>query len=143
MSAAAKTALATHFTSLASYAETIVGRLAAYYNLSPDTLVITSAAPAPVSTLTSTTKSVARGTNITFHYSTPPGTVSAKNWIGLYPVDKKPSEVEALAWKYAPDAQGAIAIPTTALPGPGTYAAWYLHNDGYTALTGVLMFTVT
>ncbi|MER5319515.1 LamG-like jellyroll fold domain-containing protein [Streptosporangium roseum] len=143
LSRAAKTALATHFASLVPYAETIVGRLAAYYNLPSDAPALTPAAPAPVSTLTSTTKSVAKGTNLTVHYSTPAGTVSAKNWIGLYPVDKKPSEVEALAWGYAPGADGTLAIPTTALPGPGTYAAWYLHNDGYTALTGVLMFTVT
>lgn len=143
LSRAAKTALATHFASLVPYAETIVGRLAAYYNLPSDAPALTPAAPAPVSTLTSTTKSVAKGTNFTVHYSTPAGTVSAKNWVGLYPVDKKPSEVEALAWGYAPGADGTLAIPTTALPGPGTYAAWYLHNDGYTALTGVLMFTVT
>ncbi|MFF5249145.1 LamG-like jellyroll fold domain-containing protein [Streptosporangium sp. NPDC000095] len=143
LSAAAKTALATHFARLAPYAETIVGRLAAYYNLPPDTLIITPTAPKPQSTLTTTTKSITKGTNLTVHYSTPTGTVSAKNWIGLYPVDKKPSEIEALEWAYAPNAEGTVAIPTTKLPGLGTYAAWYLHDNGYTALTGVLMFTVT
>jgi len=143
LSGAAKTALATHFARLVPYAETIVGRLAAYYNLPPDTLAIAPAAPKPQSTLTATTKSIAKGTDLTVQYSTPADTVSAKNWIGLYPVDRKPGNGESLAYKYAPNAEGTVAIPTTALPGPGTYAAWYLHNDGYTALTGVLMFTVT
>ncbi|HUR02348.1 MAG TPA: LamG domain-containing protein [Nonomuraea sp.] len=143
LSAAAKTALATHLARLAPHADTIVSRLAAYYNLIPEAPAIAPAAPAPASTLTSATQSVPKGTNITLQYSTPPATVNTRNWIGLYPAGRTPGNGESLVFDYAPAASGIVTLATTALPGPGTYAAWYLHNNGYTALTGAFMFTVT
>ncbi|MFB4274221.1 MULTISPECIES: RICIN domain-containing protein [unclassified Nonomuraea] len=96
----------------------------------------------PTNALTSSTSALARGTDFTLQYSTVPETVSAKNWIGLYPASKKPGDGEAIVWKYAPDASGLITLATTAVPGPGTYAAWYCHNDGYTVLEGPLTVTV-
>lgn len=69
-------------------------------------------------------------------YSTAPTSVSAKNWIGLYPAGKKAGDQPAIDWKYAPEAAGSVTLATTAVPGPGTY-------DGYTALAGPLTFTIT
>ncbi|MEU8325568.1 LamG domain-containing protein [Nonomuraea sp. NPDC048881] len=151
LSTAVRTALATHFTRLVPYTDTVVDRLATYYELVPEAPAVTPA-PAPATTpepepeqtntLTTTAASVAKGTNFTLKYSTAPATVSDKNWIGLYRVGDKPGVKESLTYKYAPGASGSITLPTSSLSA-GTYAAWYLHNNGYTTLAGALTLTVT
>lgn len=144
---AARAALAGNFARLAPYADTIVGRLAAYYNLQPDDAPLTPALPAaaaaPDAKLTLGATSVPRGTSLTFAYSTLPATVSAKNWIGLYPVTQAPKDGPSIDWRYTPGADGTLVMPTDRLPGAGAYAAYYLHNDGYTVLAGPIRFTVT
>ncbi|WP_326822775.1 RICIN domain-containing protein [Streptosporangium sp. NBC_01756] len=96
----------------------------------------------PTNSLTSSTSTLAKGTDFTLEYSTPPDTVSAKNWIGLYPAGAKPGDQDAIVWKYASGASGLITLSTGAVPGPGTYTAWYCHNDGYTVLQGPVTVTV-
>ncbi|CAM1505970.1 Fc.00g116070.m01.CDS01 [Cosmosporella sp. VM-42] len=73
----------------------------------------------------------------TFEYSTT--APASTNWVGLYlssgggPVDEKYVSA-ALVWKYAPDAQGTVYLPTANLE-PGDYTAFFLARDGYKWLT--------
>ncbi len=108
-----------------------------------DAFVPGSTPPAPTNTLTTGTPSVANGANVTFQYTTPADTVSSTNWIGIYPVGVTPGQSSSLTWQYAPNASGSLTFSTSKLSGPGTYAVWYLYNDGYTALAGPLTLTVS
>jgi hypothetical protein len=95
------------------------------------------------STLTTGTPNVPTGSAITFQYTTPAGTASSTNWIGIYPTGVVPGQQASLTWQYAPGTGGSACFSTGSLPGAGAYAAWYCYNDGYTALMGPVDFTVT
>jgi hypothetical protein len=75
----------------------------------------------------------------TFQYSTPAATVSAKNWIGIYPVGVQPGQQPSTTWQYAPGGNGSVTFSLAA----GTYAAWYCYDDGYTVLAGPTDFTIS
>ncbi|MDH6135014.1 hypothetical protein P3T37_004424 [Kitasatospora sp. MAA4] len=104
---------------------------------------VPASAPAPTNTLTTGTPTVANGANVTFQYSTPAATVSSTNWIGIYPVGVTPGQQSATTWQYAPGGTGSLTFSTSKLSGAGSYAVWYLYNDGYTALAGPLTLTVS
>jgi hypothetical protein len=104
---------------------------------------VPTGAPAPTSTLTTTTPSVGNGSSVTFQYSTPAGTTSSTNWIGIYPVGVTPGSQGSTTWQYATGGSGSLTFSTSKLKGAGSYAVWYLYNDGYTALAGPLTLTVT
>lgn len=104
---------------------------------------VPGSAPAPTSTLSTTTPSVANGSSVTFQYATPSGTTSSTNWIGIYPVGVTPGQKSSLTWQYAPNSSGSLTFATSSLSGPGSYAVWYLYNNGYTALAGPVTLTVT
>ncbi|WP_035798297.1 alkaline phosphatase family protein [Kitasatospora mediocidica] len=99
-------------------------------------------APVPTNTLTTGTPSVANGANVTFQYTTPAATAGSTNWIGIYPVGVTPGKQSSLTWQYAPGTSGSLTFSTSKLSGAGSYAVWYLYNDGYTALAGPLTLTV-
>ncbi|MEZ0089110.1 alkaline phosphatase family protein [Streptacidiphilus sp. EB129] len=99
-------------------------------------------APAPTSTLTTATPSVSNGSSVTFQYSTPAGTTSSTNWIGIYPKGVTPGQQSSLTWQYAPSGSGSLTFSTSSLSGLGSYDVWYLYNDGYTALAGPVPLTV-
>jgi hypothetical protein len=101
-----------------------------------------SSTPAPSSTLTTGTPTVSNGSSVTFQYATPTATASSTNWIGIYPQGVTPGQQSSLTWQYAPNSSGSLTFSTSSLPGTGTYAVWYLANNGYTALAGPLSLTV-
>ena len=103
---------------------------------------VPGSAPAPTSTLTTTTPSVTNGSSVAFQYSTPAASSGSKNWIGIYPVGVTPGSQSSLSWQYAPGTSGSLTFNTSSLKGVGSYAVWYLFNDGYTALAGPLGLTV-
>ncbi|WP_194914826.1 alkaline phosphatase family protein [Catenulispora rubra] len=92
-------------------------------------------------TLTTTTPSVANGSSVTFSYSTPPATNSAKNWIGIYKPGNTPGSQASTAWQYTPGTSGSATF--TANYGPGTYNVYYFNNDGYSILAGPLTLTLS
>ncbi len=141
LATATKDTIAARFPTLVPYTDAITARVTAYYNPGAPAL---PAAPAPATTpvLMAANPTVARGGEITFAYSTPSATVAPKNWVGLYRAGTSPGNGEALVWRYAPAATGTVALPTTGCA-PGTYTAWYLHNDGYTPLGGPTTVTIT
>ncbi len=73
-----------------------------------------------------------------FRYSTPAATVSAKNWVGIYPVGVVPGQQASLSWQYTPNASGSVTFTMA----KGSYAAWYCYDDDYTALAGPVPFTI-
>jgi hypothetical protein len=89
-------------------------------------------------TATTASSTLTAGAPGTFQYSTPAATVSDKNWIGIYPVGVQPGSQASTTWQYAPGGSGSLTFSLS----PGTYAAWYLYNDGYTVLAGPTNFTV-
>jgi hypothetical protein len=104
---------------------------------------VPSSAPAPTSTLTTSTPTVANGATVTFQYSTPASTTSSDNWIGIYPVGVTPGSKSALTWQWAENSSGSLNFSTSSLSGPGTYDVWYLYDNGYTALAGPVTLTVS
>jgi hypothetical protein len=129
------------------YTDTITARVSAYYNLDAGPAALPAPAPVPAPpaapTLTAATAAVTSGSDITLTYSTPAATLSAKNWVGLYRPGTSPGNGDAVVWKYAPDAGGTVTFPATAPLTAGSYAAWYLQNDGYTALAGPVTITIS
>ncbi|MFF5112065.1 hypothetical protein [Streptosporangium sp. NPDC000509] len=105
----------------------------------------TSTRPRATSSKGTDTPTVVRGAPLTVHYSTAPGTVSSTNWVGVYLDDDGATigKQGAIVWTYAPGTGGSVTLDTGGVPGPGRYAAWYLYNDGYTALADPLIFTLT
>ncbi|MEV6524595.1 hypothetical protein AB0M43_21790 [Longispora sp. NPDC051575] len=96
-------------------------------------------------TLTLSAATVAQGSPVTFGYST--DRPAAKNWVGLYaqpgngPVNQK-YVGSSTAYLYVPAASGTGGFDTAAL-GAGTYALYYLADDGYAWLAPPVTFTVT
>jgi hypothetical protein len=93
------------------------------------------------SSLTTSTPTVANGSSITFAYSTPAATNSAKNWVGFYKQGDTPGVQYSTAWQYTPGTSGNVTF--TANYGPGTYNVYYFSNDGYTVLAGPVTVTLT
>ncbi|MEC3979950.1 NHL repeat-containing protein [Amycolatopsis sp. H20-H5] len=97
-------------------------------------------------TLIGSASSVEQGEPIAFTYSTPPASVTPKNWVGLYadpgngPVDQRYVGASTL-WEYVPQASGAVSFGSGAL-GAGDYIAFYLSNDGYSWLADPVKFSV-
>ncbi|KAH8177746.1 endonuclease/Exonuclease/phosphatase family protein [Sarocladium implicatum] len=75
--------------------------------------------------------------SFTFQYAT--SQQDSTNWIGIYratgggPIDEKQDQ-PALAWEYAPEADGTVFISAASLQ-PGSYKAFFLASDGYQWLT--------
>ncbi|MGV9601877.1 YncE family protein [Streptosporangium sandarakinum] len=96
--------------------------------------------------LSTTTPTLVKGAPLKVRYSTVPGNVTSKNWVGIYPDDGGATvgKKNSFTWAYAPNAAGTVTLDTGSVPGPGRYAAWYLYNDGYTPMAASpLTFTVT
>ncbi len=93
-------------------------------------------------TLSASAGSVPRGTPIGFTYAVPAPQVNSKNWIGIYRSGSTPGATASVAWQYAASASGSASFATTGMAA-GSYAAWLLYNDGYTALAGPVTFAVT
>ncbi len=84
---------------------------------------------------------------MTFTYATTADRVTSTNWVGIYsdpgngPVDGSyvgPSTT----WQYVTQQAGSVDFGSGSLT-PGKYLAFYLYNDGYTALADPVRFTVT
>jgi phospholipase C len=86
--------------------------------------------------------SVARGTPFNVSYSVPSPQVNSKNWIGIYRSGSTPGATSAVQWVYAAAANGTVTFATSGMTA-GSYAAWLLFNDGYSALAGPVTFSVT
>lgn len=95
----------------------------------------------PSPTLSTSTSSVVKGSSIVFNYATSDTKQSSKNWIGIYSQGQTPGAVGSISWQYAAVPAGTASFSTSNL-NPGNYAAWFLYNDGYTALTTPVNFTV-
>lgn len=93
------------------------------------TLTLTSAGP------------VYQGQEVAFGYSVPAADLSAKNWVGVYPVGVKPGTKGSTSWQYTPNATGTASFDTYTLS-PGAYDVYLLHNDGYAVLAGPVTLTV-
>jgi sugar lactone lactonase YvrE len=101
----------------------------------PVTFTVTASGTISVSGNTS----VVQGLPISFAYTATPA--NAENWIGLYH-EGDSTLTDYLTYTYTPDASGTASIGTADLP-PGTYQAYLLYDNGYTALAGPVSFTVT
>lgn len=88
------------------------------------------------SSITPSSGTVAAGQPLTVTYQTTTSNVSSTNWIGLYPVGVTPGSQASIIWKYAAGSSGSVSFAASSLPAAGTYALWYLYNDGYSALAG-------
>jgi hypothetical protein len=104
--------------------------------------VLAGAAAAAGSTLTASVTSVPNGSTITFSYSTPDATNSAKNWVGLYQPGQNPGDVGSITWQYTTGTSGTVTFSSSSLSGVGDYVAYYLYNDGYQVLAGPVGFSV-
>jgi hypothetical protein len=102
-----------------------------------------TASPPPASaTLQTSTTTVKSGSPVVFTYSTPSGTLSAKNWIGLYPLGSAPGAQASASWQYTPNLSGTASFATSGLAS-GNYTAWYCYDDGYRVLAGPVNFSIT
>lgn len=96
----------------------------------------------PVPTISTTTPSVTKGTNISFNYLVPYNNFSAKNWIGIYSAGTTPSSsTSSKTWQYTTNATGNLSFSTSGLSA-GNYVAYYLFNDGYQQIAQPVPFTV-
>jgi len=100
-----------------------------------------NSAPAPSSAVPNTT-TVAAGQPLTVAYQTAASTANSENWIGLYPVGVVPGSQSSSAWEWAAGTSGTATFPAGSLPAAGTYALWYLYDNGYTALAGPTDITI-
>lgn len=124
-----------------TYLRRMAGRLETGLASRTDPVLSRGRAPAQA-TLSASATSVARGTPVSFTYSVPAPQVSAKNWIGIYRSGSTPGSTSSVAWQYAGLASGTASFSTSGMAA-GSYAAWLLHNDGYSALAGPVAFSVT
>ncbi|WP_374583700.1 phosphocholine-specific phospholipase C [Pseudoduganella sp.] len=85
---------------------------------------------------------VARGAPISVNYSVPVPQAGSKNWIGIYRSGSTPGSSNSVQWQYVSAASGTATFATSGFAA-GSYAAWLLFNDGYTALAGPVAFNVT
>ena len=94
------------------------------------------------SSITPSSGTVAAGQPLTVSYQTPAAEVSSTNWIGLYPVGVTPGSQSSLTWQYATGSSGSVSFAASSLPAAGTYALWYLSNNGYSVLAGPVDVTI-
>jgi hypothetical protein len=94
------------------------------------------------STAVPNTTTVAAGQALTVTYQTTSTTASSENWVGLYPVGVVPGSQSASAWEWAAGTSGTAAFPASSLPAAGTYALWYLYDNGYNVLAGPTDITI-
>ncbi|HEX4705611.1 MAG TPA: alkaline phosphatase family protein, partial [Pseudonocardiaceae bacterium] len=92
-------------------------------------------------TASSTLTATQSGSTVTFQYATPAATTSTTNWIGIYPAGATPGTQGSTSWQYAPNPSGTLSFSTAGLAA-GSYNAWYLYDNGYTALAGPVPFAV-
>jgi hypothetical protein len=94
-----------------------------------------NSSPAPNTVVPSTT-SVAAGQPLTVTYQTTSNTANSDNWVGLYPVGVVPGGQGSSAWEWASGSSGTATFPASYLPAAGSYALWYLYDNGYNVLAG-------
>ena len=99
------------------------------------------AAPAP-STAKPSSTTVAAGQALSVAYQTTANTANAQDWLGLYPVGVIPGSQGSSAWEWAAGASGTATFPASSLPAAGTYALWYLYDNGYSVLAGPVDITI-
>ncbi|MDR3417682.1 MAG: alkaline phosphatase family protein [Nevskia sp.] len=104
-----------------------------------DAFTNTQAPSTPV--LSTATPAVIQGSSIVFDYFTTAARLASTNWVGIYATGQVPGQVGSTAWQYAPNAAGNLAFSTSSLA-PGSYAAWFCYDNGYTVLSGPIPFTV-
>lgn len=91
---------------------------------------------ASTSSITPATGTLPPGQPLTVSYQTTTSNVSSTNWIGLYPVGVAPGSQSSITWQYATSGSGSVTFAASSLPAAGTYALWYLYNNGYSVLAG-------
>jgi hypothetical protein len=99
------------------------------------------AAPAPNTVVPGST-TVAAGAPLTVTYQTTTNTANAENWVGLYPVGVVPGSQTSRAWEWAAGGSGTATFAAGSLPAAGTYALWYLYDNGYSVLAGPVDVTI-
>ena len=90
----------------------------------------------PTSSITPASGTVAAGQALSVAYQTTAADASSTNWVGLYPVGVTPGSQASITWQYATGTSGSVSFAASSLPAAGTYALWYLYDNGYTALAG-------
>lgn len=88
-------------------------------------------------TLTSSRPAYNEGEAVRLDFAGAPG--GAKDWIGIYPVDKVPSQVGATLWQYAGQTEGFRDFAGLA---KGYYYAVFMVNDGYQEISQRVRFSV-
>ena len=106
-----------------------------------DAFTGTNSSPAP-STIVPSSKTIAAGQALTVAYQTTASTSNSENWVGLYPLGVTPGSTGSSAWEWAAGTSGTATFPASSLPAAGTYALWYLYDDGYSALAGPVDVTI-
>ena len=106
-----------------------------------DAFTGTSSSPAS-SSITPSSTTVAAGQALTVAYQTTSTDASSENWVGLYPVGVTPGSQSSTAWEWAAGSSGTATFPASYLPAGGTYALWYLYNNGYSVLAGPVDVTI-
>jgi Phosphoesterase family len=96
----------------------------------------------PASTATPGGTLVAAGQALTVTYQTTANTANAQDWVGLYPLGVTPGAQSSSAWEWAAGSGGTATFPAASLPAAGTYALWYLYDDGYNVLGGPVDVTI-
>ena len=107
-----------------------------------DAFTGTSSSPAS-SSITPNSTTVAVGQALTVAYQTTSTDASSENWVGLYPVGVTPGSQSSTAWEWAAGSSGTATFPASYLPAAGTYALWYLYNNGYSVLAGPVDVTMS
>jgi Phosphoesterase family len=87
------------------------------------------------STLSVTSQS---GSSVTLSYSTQDSLENSENWVGIYPAGDIPGQVPSTQWQYTPGPGGTVTFSGLAA---GTYDAYYLYGNAYTALAGPVSLT--
>ena len=106
-----------------------------------DAFTGTSSSSAP-STIVPGSTTVAAGQALTVSYQTTASNSSSENWVGLYPVGVTPGSQGSSAWEWAAGTSGTATFPASSLPAAGTYALWYLYDNGYSVLAGPTDVTI-
>ena len=53
-----------------------------------------------------------------------------------------PGAQSSTAWEWAAGSSGTATFPASYLPAAGTYALWYLYDNGYSVLAGPVDITI-
>ncbi len=98
-------------------------------------------------TLTVTTASPTIGSDLTLHFATDAGQVTALNWVAIYdnpadgPINQVYSGHPSTDYQYVTTASGDVTFDTSALTA-GTKIAYFLYDDGYQWLARPVAFTL-